>query len=108
MAETLQKLVDNGILNGINQITVDGDCVCRSWRIDNCLVFENEQDDEGKEIEFLFLEFDDASSSRFQLDTPIIFDGFDLHLKEDYSQSEISISFQKTVDVFPVDFLNKK
>lgn len=108
MTDTLQKLIDNGILSHVSQITVDGDCVCRSWRIDNDLVFKNEQDDEGKEIEFLFLEFDDESSSRFRLDTPVIFDGFDLHLKEDYSQSEISISFQKTVDVFPEDFLNKQ
>jgi hypothetical protein len=108
MTDTLQKLIDNGILNHVSQITVDGDCVCRSWMIENDLVFKNEQDEDGTEIEFLILEFDDESSSRFRLDTPVIFVDGDLHLKEDYSQSEISIRFQKTVDVFPKDFLNKQ
>lgn len=107
MKDTLKLLIDNGLLNNVGQITVDDDCVCRSWRIDDDLVFENEQDDEGKEIQFLVLEFDDESTSRFRLDAEVTFDGFDLHLVEDYSKTEQALSFQKIVDIDPELFLKK-
>jgi hypothetical protein len=42
------------------------------------------------------------------LDAEVIFDGFDLHVVEGYSNREQILSFQKLVDIFPEDFLKKK
>ena len=106
MKDTLKTLIDNGLLAETGQIECDGS-VCHSWRIENDIVFKNEQDTEGTEIFFLILDFPDESCSRFQLETEVIFDGFDLHVVEDYSRKECILNFQKITDIFPEDFLIK-
>lgn len=107
MKDTLGKLIDNGLLNQVGQITVANASVCRSWRFDDDIVFKDATDTEGTEIQFFVLEFDDQSTSRFRLDSEVIFDGFDLHVVEDYSKSEHTLSFQKLIDIDPEKFLNK-
>lgn len=105
MKDTLGKLIDNGLLDQVGQITAN-DSACHSWRIDDDIIFKDATDEE-KEIQFLVLEFDDQSTSRFRLDVEVIFDGFDLHVVEDYSKSEHTLSFQKLIDIDPEKFLNK-
>lgn len=107
MKDTLATLIDNGLLMEVGQIVADGS-VCNSWRIEDEHIFQNEKDEDGNEIKFLILEFGDESYSRFRLDAEVIFDGFDLHVVEDYSNREQLLSFQKLVDIFPEDFLKKK
>lgn len=107
MKDTLATLIDNGLLREVGQIEANGS-ICHSWRIEDDLIFKNQQDEEGTEVSFLILDFDDESYSRFRLDAEVIFDGLDLHVIEDYSNRECTLSFQKLIDIDPEQFLNKK
>lgn len=105
MKDTLGKLIDNGLLDQVGQITANAS-VCHSWRIEDDIIFKDATDEET-EIQFLVLEFDDKSMSRFRLDTEVIFDGFDLLVVEYHSKSENTLSFQKLIDIDPEKFLIK-
>ena len=103
----LGELIDNGLLNNVSQIVVDDMVYCRSWHIEDDIVFKDEHDEDGTEIKFLFLTFDDDSTSRFCFDSEVVFDGLDLHVVENYSKTEQTLAFRKTIDIDPEQFANK-
>lgn len=104
---TLGQLIDNGLLNNVGQIVVDDMAYCHSWHIEDDIVFEDEHDEDGTEIQFLFLTFGDDSMSRFCLNSEVEFDGRDLRVVEDYSKTEQALAFLKTIAIDPEKFANK-
>lgn len=104
---TLGQLIDNGLLNGVGQIVVDDMVYCHSWNIENDIVLKDAADDEGTEIQFLVFFFDDDNTTRFRLDSEVEFDGLDLIIVEDRSQTEQVLAFQKIIDIDPKQFANK-
>lgn len=103
MTYTLGKLIDNGLLREVGQIT-SNEIVCYSWNIENDLIFKNDADSQGTEVDFLVLYFDNNGTLRFRLDSEVTFDELDLHVVEDYSKSEYTLSFQKLIDIDPENF----
>ena len=107
---TFHQLIQNGMLEGVGQVTVGGSELCQSWYETEEFIFLGKDDLDGIEktvMRFVSCpEFAPNIEFKIPYDSPVEFDGFDIHVK-DISGKELCLSFQKIVDVDPESFVNK-